>query len=456
MVALTDIKEEALPKSPKRLKDFLTLSGLRLTDMASGILKDILLTKAFGLGVFMDAYFVTTSCLDMFSGYFQQMGYGILLPFYNEQATTNNTPEAIEREQEQIIVVFLNWLILSMGVIGILILVLYQTFGSLMAPNLMKETDSHLELLLMISLPLSILFQGSYALRIILVQKKRFAYFHLPGILSTLVFIGCLWAMLPQYGYWAVIWALPVSQIFQFVLYWYLLKIRWQLVLKAPFIRKMLLLSLPNTLSWLFFYLFVPIDNYFLTFLPPGDLSSYRFAMKMVTVFSMLTVFSLQMTMVPAIMTAGSQKDFLKMKKLIGKGFFESLLFGIPLIFAVILMAPFLIKLFFERGAFVARNTQQVVFCLQILIWQIPFIGSWMMISRSYNSLFLLKPFMWIGLGALCLRVLFDWWGLRIGGIQGVAWMTVFHYYLLLLIGVGYLLFRIHTLQRETVETAPP
>jgi putative peptidoglycan lipid II flippase len=455
MVALTENKEDALPKSPKRMKDFLTLTSLRMTDMASGILKDILLTKAFGLGVFMDAYFVTTSCLDMFSGYFQQMGYGILLPFYNEQAATDNTPEAIEREQERIIVVFLNWLILSMMVIGVLLLVQYQTFGSLVAPNLMKEPDSHLNLLLMISLPLSMLFQGSYALRIILLQQKRFAYFHLPGILSTFVFIGCLWALLPQYGYYAVIWALPVSQIFQFALYWYLLKIRWGLVLKAPFIRKMLLLSLPNTLSWLFFYLFVPIDNYFLSFLPPGDLSSYRFAMKMVTVFSMLTVFSLQMTMVPAIMTAGSKKDLPKMKKLIGKGFFESMLFGLPLIFAVLFLAPFLIKVFFERGAFVAQNTRQVVFCLQILIWQIPFIGSWMMISRSYNSLFLLKPFMWIGLIALGLRALFDWWGLRTGGIQGVAWMTVCHYYLLLLIGVGYLLFRMQTMQREAAGTPP-
>lgn len=436
----------------KRFKQFATLSGLRFVDAIVGIVKDVFLTRAFGLNAFVDSYFVATGLLDLFAGYYQQMSYGILVTLYNERADESQDSHQINQQQAQIIVIFLNYMILSMGLLAIFMMLQYQWLGSITAPGLIGKKDGYLDVLLMISLPLCMLFQGSSALRVLFLQQKRFAFFHLPGIVSTLVFITVFWIFYPQHGVYSVVWGLPVAQCVQFLMYWFALKIRWEFIFKFPDMRKMLWLSLPNSLSWLFFYLFYPVDNYFLAMLPEGELSAFRYASKITGVLVALTVFSLQMTVVPNLMIAGSQNNIVEMKKLIRKGIRESFLWSIPLIITGIFLAPFAIKVLFERGMFSKEDTELVTLCFQILIFQLPYAGIWMFITRSYNSLYLVKSLMVVAFSAIILRFGMDWMGLHYGGIKGMAWMATAHYYIMLLLGLSVLLYLMK--QKESASPA--
>lgn len=429
-------------KNFKRVADYLTLAGLRLVDAGAGILKDVFLTKAFGLGLFLDAYFVTMGILDIFIGYSQVMGYAVLLPLYNSEVREDRTEEEVLHEQSRLINAFVTYLMIGMLGVAVVTVILHQWIGTLLAPNPMLHKTNYLDLMLLISLPISLLFQSAYAFRVVLIQRARFAWFHLPAIFSTFIFIGTFLLLYPSIGYYAVIWALPLSQIVQFVLYWYALGIRWHFVWRVSSSRKMLELSGPNFLNWLCIYLFIPVDNYFLGFLPSGQLSAFRYAAKITTVLGALTVFSLQMTMIPAITTAGSQQNWPEMRRLFIKGIRESILFSIPLIGLIGLMAPFLIELLFERGAFSARDSEWVILCLQILMFNLPVIGSLMVILRGWESLYLLKSLIVINFIALCLRGILDWVGLHYWGLQGIAWMCVLQSYLMLLMGVGYLFYR--------------
>ncbi len=310
---------------PKRFRQFGTLSSLRIIDIGTGILKDIIITKSFGLGLFLDAYFVVISYLDMVSRYFQQMGYWVLVPRYNDDENdskgdakaTNKQKEVMSDIQSQHVVAFMNYICLSMVFLAVFVVSFYTWLGPLIAPGLAEEGEEYLNMLLLVTLPISMLFQGSYSLRLLLVQQERFGWFHWPGIISTLFFCLLVWVFNPSMGYKSLIWAMPASQILQFLLYWFALKLKWQPVWKAPYIGKMLKDSAPNILITIFFYLFVPVDNYFLAGLPEGQLSAFRYAGKIITVLGTLSVYSLQITMVPKLMKAGSQKDIPEMKRII-------------------------------------------------------------------------------------------------------------------------------------------
>ncbi|MGE0201235.1 MAG: lipid II flippase MurJ [Candidatus Melainabacteria bacterium] len=436
------IRDRFFSKSPKRLKDFLTLTSLRGMDIVTGILKDVLLTKTFGLGYFLDSYFIAISYLDMASGYFQQMGYGILVPFYNDHADSEKPPGHVTERQRQIVVAFMNYIFLTMAFLAIFIVIGHDWIAQFAAPNLAKNYhDLAFNMLIMITLPLSMIFQGSYALRLILVQQERFGWFHIPGIVSTLLFVVLVWLFYGKYGYWAVIWAMPISQLVQVAMYWYALGMKWEFLLRIEGIGQMLRFSLPNTFICIFFYLFIPVDNYFLAHLPEGQLSAFRYAGKIINILGTLTVFGLQMTLIPKLMRAGSQKDWPQMQGIMNQGLKECLLFSLPMILLAYWLSPLMVQLLFERGAFKTNDTGMVVHFMQILSLQLPYLGLWMLISRSFNSLYLLKPFMILGVFSLGLRIGLDYIGLQWAGTDGLAWMITTHYYAMLLTGFGFLVF---------------
>lgn len=419
----------------KRLRAFSALSGLRLVDVAIGLIKDVLLTRVFGLGLYLDAYFVGTSFLDIGSGYFQQMGYGILLPFYNRQDADGLSLEEIHQRQQTLTLVFMNYMTLSTLLVAVGMVILHQWIVDIALPT-RSHDNAFLDGLFMASLPISILCQGSFALRTLLLQQKRFHLFYLPGILSTVVFIAIFWGFSGSLGAKALLWALPVSQVVQLALYWHYLGIRWQWLWKARDLGPMFKLALPNALICVVYYLFTPVDNYFLSQLPAGELSAFRYAAKMVTVLSTLTIFSLQMTLIPALMQAGSQEDTRTMRRLILQGLKESILLSLPVFIGLFFLATPLVQLVFERGAFTADDTARVVQSMLIQMLGLPYIGAWMLISRCFNSLFWVKEFLVLGVVFLGLRVGLDYWGLQAGGMAGVAWMTTVHAYVMLAVGL--------------------
>lgn len=442
--------KELLSGDLSRLKNYLVLTGFRLLQVITGLMKDMVLTRHLGLGAFVDAYFISTSYLDVFAGYFQQMGYGVLLPLYNKTSQESDSEQEAATRQQKLIVVFMNYALLSMGLMALVMLVLHQTLGAWVAPKL--ANTKYLDLFFFLALPVSMLFQGSYALRLVLVQQKRFGYYYFPNIVSAFVFAVGVYALYPALGYRSVLWVLPLSQIVQFVMYWQVLGIRWRWLWQHESLREMIRYALPTTFIILIYYLLVPIDNYFLALLPAGELSAFRYASKIANLISTVSVFGLQMTLVPQLMTLGSQRNLLGMRKLVNKGMLESFLYSLPLILGMLFGSSFLIQLLFQRGAFHAHDTRLVSDCLNILILQLPYLGAWMLVSRSFNSLTMFKPFLFLGVLTVLLRGLFDWVGMTRWGVEGIAWMSTVHYYVMLVLGVWLLYAAMR--QESIAETA--
>jgi len=428
----------------QRLKHYLSLSSLRGLNTALALLKDILLTRLFGLGAFLDGYFICLSLVDMFGGYFQQMGYSVLVPLYND-SRQRKEPDS---DQEKIIKTFIIYVGLTVFIIALLVVLGSSYIGYLFSPSLM-DGNSDFKLLLGTLLPLGIILQGSFALRLLLLQHRRFNLHQWPVILSSVLYIAILLLTYTRWHIWSVIVAYLLSQLVQLILYFQLLAIDFNFLFSKIVFNKMFRLMMPVTGIVVTYYLLIPVDNFFLAQLPIGELSAYRYASKLVTTLSTLTVFSLQMTLIPRLMEYGSGKNYAELKKILQKGILESVLFSIPIVLLGYFLAPWLISLLFERGKFTVNDTYMMTSCFQVLILQLPYIGGWMLISRIFNSLYWSKSFLLLGVLILILRIILDMVGVCWNGLNGVVWSTTIHYYVMIVLGFLFVRFKLNRLSTQ-------
>lgn len=409
-------------------------------------LKETSLTSAFGLSLFMDAYVLVNNVLIFTRSYFEQLGYGALIPVYSSLAlgnpSSNHTvdpqqsalkhPHVVTPEQQELLLVVFNYMMLFATGISAFIAWQHRWISWLMAPTWSGERMDHLLLLVMVVLPCCLLFQMAEMLRTISVQEKRFVLYQVPRILSLSVFIGGFFLLRPALKTGALFIALPVSQLVELVIYALCLHIRWRWQWSTPALKPFLNKLAPVSMTWVIFSLNILVDNFFLSFLPSGEPSAFRYAYVSILIAASLTVVNLQLENLSAINLACLQGHLARMRKLLRETGLQVILWSLPLIAGSIVLAPWLIKLVFQRGAFTAANTLMVAQCFQILILMLPYSALWRVISNCYYTLNLVRSLFVMGLVITLLRAGMEWVGLHLWGMPGIAWMVLGNSYMLL------------------------
>jgi putative peptidoglycan lipid II flippase len=425
-----------------------TIAILQLLVVGLTFLKEIAMTACLGLAQFMDAYTLVNNILIFTRSYFEQLGYGALIPavtqFAPAEESRDLTGEAVQGEasfsQQALLVVLLNYSSLFTVLVGIAIYLLHQPIAWLIAPTWGGEKLQYLLLLTWLVLPVCFVFQVAEMFRVLCIQEKHFGLYQFPRIISLLLFIGGFVLLQSSLGPLALLIALPVSQLVELLMYCVGLKIRPRWVWHTPGSASFLQKILPVSLSWGVFSLSALVDNFFLSFLPTGEPSAFRYAYVSVLIAGSLTVVNLQMVKLADLNQACSEKNLEKALAILKSASAQILLWSLPLIVGSIVFAPWLIKLVYERGAFTAHNTLLVSQCYQILIVMVPYTALWRLISSCYYSLNLMRPLLLMGVILLVLRIGMDWLGIHLLGLQGMSWMVLINSYLLLMVLSGFLL----------------
>lgn len=417
-------------------------------------LKEVIMTAFLGLAQFMDAYTLVNNILIFTRSYFEQLGYGALIPAVAQSVTTDASCDgkakpvgklnAAEAEssfsQQELLVVLLNYAILFTVLVGTAIYLLHQPIAWLMAPTWSGQKLEYLLLLTWLVLPACFIFQVAEMFRVLCIQQKRFGLYQFPRIISLLLFIGSFILLQNSMGPLGLVIALPVSQLVELLMYCIGLKIRprwvWHTAGSASFLQKIL----PVSMTWGVFSLSALVDNFFLSFLPTGEPSAFRYAYVSVLIAGSLTVVNLQMVKLADLNLACSEKNIEKALHILKSAGAQIMLWSLPLIIASVVLAPWLIKIVYERGAFTAHNTLLVSQCYQILIGMVPFTALWRLISSCYYNLNLIRPLLWIGVVFIVLRVGMDWLGIQLFGLYGMSWMVLVNSYLLLIVLTWFLL----------------
>jgi putative peptidoglycan lipid II flippase len=423
----------SLPPTKALRKASLRLAILQIMVVGLTFLKEVTLTAFFGLAQFMDAYTLVNNVLIFTRSYFEQLGYGALIPAYGAQASGTDGTNQTNSVQRDFLNTTFNYIMLFTLLISGFLCWQHRWVAWIIAPAWSDTKLGHLLLLTLIVLPSCLLFQVAEMLRILSIQEKRFVLYQLPRVISLLAFIGGFALLYPQLKTTALLIVLPVSQLLELVIYCSCLGIRWRWIWNAPGLKSFLEKLAPVSLSWGIFSLSLLVDNLFLSFLPTGEPSAFRYAYVSVLIAGSLTVNNLQLTQLSEMNSVCLEGDFSITERKLKKMGLNIILFSLPIIIVSLLLAPWLIKLVYEHGAFSAQNTLMVSQCYQILIVMLPFTAIWRMLSSCYYALNLTRPLIILGLFSLGLRVVMEYAGLKLGGLKGLTWMVLGNSYLLLL-----------------------
>lgn len=414
------------------------LAVLQMLVVGLTFLKEVSLTTFFGLAHFMDAYTLINNILIFTRSYFEQLGYGALIPTQGQLALreTKDTEGVSSRfllsTRQDFLNVVCNYTFLFTLLIGGVIMAWHNGIAWMIAPAWQGEKLNDLTLLTWIVLPSCLIFQITEMLRVISIQEKRFILYQLPRVISLSLFIAGLMVLFPRIGIMALLIVLPVSQLVELLIYCAFLGIRPRWIWKAPGLSLFIKKIFPVSLTWAIFSLSLLVDNFFLSFLPTGEPSAFRYAYVSVLIVGSLTVVNLQLAKLSEINNACLEKNDQRVKTLLKNASLQILLWSLPLITVSIGLAPWLIQRVYVRGAFTAHNALLVTACFQIMLLLIPYTALWRLISSCYYNLNLIRPLFCIGLACLILRALMEGIGLKLWGLQGISWMVLGNSYLLL------------------------
>jgi putative peptidoglycan lipid II flippase len=422
------------------------LAVLQILVVGLTFLKEVALTAFFGLTHFMDAYTLINNVLIFTRSYFEQLGYGALIPTQGELSLGKESQNAslvpLESAQHDFLNVVFNYTLLFTFIVSSFIFLQHDWVAWLIAPTWSDEKLNYLALLTWIVLPSCLLFQMAEMLRVLSVQQERFILYQLPRVISLILFIGGFVSLFPVIGILALLIALPVSQLVELIAYCFFLNIRPKWIWYSPSLKPFLEKLLPVSLTWVIFSLSILVDNFFLSFLPTGEPSAFRYAYVSVVIAGSLTVVNLQLAKLSEVNNACQKKDISQVKSLFKDASIQIVLWSLPLVVGSIILAPWLIQIIYVRGAFTSHNALLVSQCYQILVVLIPYTALWRLISNCYYNLNLIRPLFLIGLIVLVLRVGMEWIGLKLWGLQGISWMVMGNSYLILLC-LGFYLIRL-------------
>jgi putative peptidoglycan lipid II flippase len=174
---------------------------------------------------------------------------------------------------------------------------------------------------------------------------------------------------------------------------------------RHPGVKKIVKLMIP-LLSGMFVYRSVPVfDRYFLSGLPEGSISHIGYAMKLISVIPTVIVSGISISIFPVMARYAARDNIQELKALISKGLRMLLFMSIPIAIGLGFFGKPLIKLLFERGAFVASDTFSVYSAFSIYIVALPAMVIGTVVGQGYYVLKDTKTVALIGVGEMILYV---------------------------------------------------
>jgi putative peptidoglycan lipid II flippase len=158
--------------------------------------------------------------------------------------------------------------------------------------------------------------------------------------------------------------------------------------------------------------------------LVPGSIAVLNYGSRVVTAGLGLTATSIATAAFPSFSKQVAEKD--------GRGLWKTLCFYLRWIFLIAVPVSLLafafsepiVRLLFERGAFLPKDTHQVAHVQALLVWQAPFYVGGMLLARVISSLQANHVLMWTAGLSLLAKVALNYFFMRWIGVAGIALST--------------------------------
>lgn len=408
---------------------FVTVAALTLLAKAVSFLKDAVVAHHFGTADELDAFMLAFSLLSFAAA---MIGGGMpesFLPAFAHLASERGLRRAHR--------LGIQMTLCNLMVLGALGLVAYLAAPSIIAATGrgFDATKQHLAVHALRGLvPFFICFGVSFHLATWLRAQKRFFTATASPLVLPAFLIACLLVSGRSANLDTLVFGTAIGAALQ--VGWLGLTVahdmprppRWLLFSLThwePRSRQVLHNALPFLLGGAIMGSSTMVDQAMAAWLEPGSVAVLGYSDKICGIVLALTAVPASEALFPFFAEVVARQDWPALRRQFLQAVGAVLLLAIPMMLMLVVCAPLVVRLLFERGAFHPSDTERVADVLRFAACQIPFYITGVLASRIVVSLQAARFLLWSSLGAMGVNVALNAWFMQYWGVAGIALSTV-------------------------------
>ena len=340
----------------KAAKSVVVIMVFTLLSKFLGFLREILIAARFGSGMETDAFFIAmTACTIVMS----VVGAAIkttLIPVLSE------VEERLGKEKQNL---FSGWLLII--ILGLSMA--FSILGIIFAPIIIRILGSGFEgeqfdlavRLTRIGYPMVMFLSTNYVLHAYLNNKEHFFLPAFVGVPFNLVYIFFLLGF-SQFGITGLMIAAVLGAAVQMLIQVPKsrklgLKFRLEFPEYKPYIKKVFALMGPVIIGTMAFHVNTVVDKTLASRLAEGSISALNYAAKLNSLFLSVFVLAVVTVIFPMLSKETQKEDKNTTLEIMSSSLNTTMIVVLPVMVGIIVLAPSMIYLFFERGEFDSRAT---------------------------------------------------------------------------------------------------
>jgi murein biosynthesis integral membrane protein MurJ len=405
------------------VRALVSLASAALFVRAAGMVNQIVVSASFGAGPSMDAYFVAAAFPLLLVQLLSSATEAAVIPVYS-QLRMHSSRKAIST----LFSTLLNCLVLGTLPLVLLLLILRQSLVYFSAPGLDPVRLAQAVALappLILVVPLGLVIG---LLECILNAEGQFGWPAYAGLLVPLTTAVLTALMGKTWGVMVLCLGSLLGTILQLLIIFVRVRqarLRYRPVVdwRNPYLGKILRAAWPVLLGALISQGSPLVDQIFASTLPAGTISALNYSLKLISVFSGVIFVSVGRALLPSLArqaALGDRDGYQAFKRILHLSLWCVGLCVLVLSIALLLLAPVLLSLLFQHGAFSAGDTRDTAVVLSGFGIGLMPMAIGFLLSRAFNALGETRVPMCIALVSLGADFFFDalfahfWQGLGI------------------------------------------
>jgi putative peptidoglycan lipid II flippase len=263
----------------------------------------------------------------------------------------------------------------------------------------------------------------------VLYSLERFTMPAVVSIVWNLVIIAFMVAFHASWGVSALAWGTLAGTVVELVLLALAMRaagepLRLNLHFRDPYLRRVLALMVPITITLGILNFNALIDTYFAQFVSNHAAAEIGYSFRLYQLPQGIFAVTIGTVLFPSLSRFAAQADMERFRDTLSTGVRQMVFVSLPFLAWFTVLATPIIRMVYQRGAFSAADTSEVAGALAMFALGLTFANVNIMFNRGFQSM--QRPWLplYVGLINLALNALLDWVLLGPLGVAGITLST--------------------------------
>jgi len=325
----------------------------------------------------------------------------------------------------------LGFMLVVVGVVCVVLILLASPIVRAIYPHL-TTTSSSAALaahMLQILVPTVLVLALAGVLTGVLYSHERFTMPAVMSIVWNLVIIAFIAVFNASWGVYALAWGTLAGTVVELILLVFAMRAAREPIgidfhFGDPYLRRVLALMVPITITLGILNFNALIDTYFAQYVSDSAAAYIRYSFRLYQLPQGIFAVTVGTVLFPSLARFAAQRDMDRFRETLSTGIRQMIFVSLPFLAWFTILAAPIVRLIYQRGQFGAADTQQVAWALAAFTLGLTFANVNIMFNRGFQSL--QRPWLplYVGLANLALNAVLDWVLLKPFGVAGITLST--------------------------------